>query len=84
MRSCTRLVGDHPPVVGLVPVSCRVHPNPNDLWKDFPVIMRALEPEVMDVIWQAVQPLLARQVSDTTLRARRDEWIHAGVFEPAT
>ena len=23
----------------------------------------------------------ARQVSDTTLRARRDEWIHAGVFE---
>ena len=58
MRSCTRLVGDHPPVVGLVPVSCRVHPNPNDLWKDFPVIMRALEPEVMDVIWQAVEPLL--------------------------
>lgn len=123
MRSCTRLVGDHPPVVGLVPVSCRVHPNPNDLWKDFPVIMRALEPEVMDVIWQAVEPLLPatsrshplgchrprvpdrlcfrgimirlvtgaswvdveaildHQVSDTTLRARRDEWIHAGVFE---
>ena len=23
----------------------------------------------------------ARQVSDTTLRARRDEWIDAGVFE---
>jgi len=123
MRSCTRLVGDHPPVVGLVPVSCRVHPNPNDLWRDFPVIMRALEPEVMDVIWQAVEPLLPatsrshplgchrprvpdrlcfrgimirlvtgaswvdveaildHQVSDTTLRARRDEWIHAGVFE---
>lgn len=100
-----------------------MHPNPNDLWKDFPVIMRALEPEVMDVIWQAVEPLLPatsrshplgchrprvpdrlcftgimirlvtgaswvdveaildHQVSDTTLRARRDEWIHAGVFE---
>ena len=83
----------------------------------------ALEPEVVDVIWQAVEPLLParvethplgchrprvadrlcwwgilirlvtgaswvdieaileRRVSDTTLRARRDEWIAAGVFE---
>jgi hypothetical protein len=75
MRSCTRLVGDHPPAVGLVPVSCRVHPNPNDLWKDFPVIMRALEPEVMDVIWQAVEPLLPAtsrsHPSDATGRACR-------------
>lgn len=85
--------------------------------------MRALEPEVVDVIWQAVKALvpapadrhplgchrprvpdrlclwgllirlvtgaswvdieaiLDEQVSDTTLRARRDEWIAAGVFE---
>ena len=85
--------------------------------------MRALEPEVVDVIWQAIEPLLPvpmschplgchrlrvpdrlcfrgilirlttgsswvdieaildHQVSDTTLRARRDEWIAAGVFE---
>jgi transposase len=85
--------------------------------------MRALEPEVVDVIWAAIEPLLPvpasthplgchrprvpdrvcfrgilirlvtgsswvdieaildRQVSDTTLRARRDEWINAGVFE---
>ena len=85
--------------------------------------MRALEPEVADVIWQAVEALLPAQVeshplgchrprvpdrlcfrgflirlvtgaswvdieaihdhqeSDTTLRARRDEWIDAGVFE---
>ena len=85
--------------------------------------MRALEPEVVEVIWQTVEPLLPRQVethplgchrprvgdrlclwgivirlvtgaswvdieailehrvSDTTLRARRDEWISAGVFE---
>jgi len=85
--------------------------------------MRALEPEVVDAIWKAVEPLLPppdrshplgchrprvpdrvcfrgilirlvtgaswvdieaildHQVSDTTLRARRDEWIDAGVFE---
>jgi transposase len=85
--------------------------------------MRALDPEVADVIWQTVEPLLPppdrshplgchrpkasdrlcfrgllirlvtgsswvdieaileHQVSDTTLRARRDEWIAAGVFE---
>lgn len=83
--------------------------------------MRALDPEVVDVVWQTVEPLLPpqvethpwgchrprvpdrlcfwgflirlvtgsswvdieaildHQVSDTTLRARRDEWI--GVFE---
>lgn len=84
--------------------------------------MRALESEVVDAIWAAVEPLLPtrpehplgchrprvpdrlclwgllvrlvtgaswvdieaildRQVSDTTLRARRDEWIAAGVFD---
>ena len=85
--------------------------------------MRALEPEVVEVIWQTVEPLLPlpadthplgchrprvadrlcfwgilirlvtgsswvdieaileHRVSDTTLRARRDEWIDAGVFE---
>jgi transposase len=88
-----------------------------------PIIMRALEPEVADVVWRVVEPLLPSQVqshplgchrprvpdrlcfrgilirlvtgaswvdieailnhrvSDTTLRARRDEWIDAGVFE---
>ena len=85
--------------------------------------MRALEPEVMDAMWAAAEPLLPRrddghplgchnpriadrvcfegivvrlvtgcswvtaerllgnQVSDTTLRARRDEWVAAGVFD---
>jgi len=99
-----------------------VQPNPDDLVED-PIIMRALEPEVMDVLWRAVEPLLPapgrthplgchrprvpdqlclrgivirlvtgaswvdieaileHRVSDTTLRARRDEWIDAGVFE---
>jgi transposase len=85
--------------------------------------MRALEPEVVDVVWKTIEALLPdrednhplgchrprvpdrlcfwgilvrlttgsswvdieaildHQVSDTTLRARRDEWIAAGVFE---
>ncbi len=87
------------------------------------VIMRALEPEVVDAVWAAVEPMLPTPdddhplgchrprvpdwlcfrgilirlvtgawwvdieaildfaVSDTTLRARRDEWTNAGVFE---
>jgi len=85
--------------------------------------MRALEPEVMDAMWAAAEPLvpvgggdhplgchrrripdrvcfegivirlvtgcswitaeklMANKVSDTTLRARRDEWVAAGVFD---
>ena len=85
--------------------------------------MRALEPEVVEVLWKTIEPLLPAQaaahplgchrprvpdrlcfwgilvrlttgsswvdieallehkVSDTTLRARRDEWIAAGVFD---
>ncbi len=85
--------------------------------------MRALDPEVFDAVWAAVEPLLPppeqshplgchrprvpdrlclrglfirlvtgsswvdieaildHQVSDTTLRTRRDEWIDAGVFD---
>ncbi len=85
--------------------------------------MRALDPEVVDAVWQAVSPLVpapgethplgchrprisdrvcfeailirlttgcswvdaerltGSQVSDTTLRGRRDEWIAAGLFE---
>ena len=86
--------------------------------------MRAFDPEVVDAVWAAIEPLvpasardahplgchrprvadrlcftgilirlvtgcawvdaerlLDKQVSDTTLRARRDEWIDAGVFD---
>ncbi|MCY3786688.1 MAG: IS5 family transposase, partial [bacterium] len=85
--------------------------------------MRALDSEVVDAVWAAVEPrvpvpvddhptgghrpriadrvcfqgllirlvtgcswvtaerLLGQQVSDTTLRARRDEWVAAGVFD---
>ncbi len=31
--------------------------------------------------WVSAEQLLDRAVSDTTLRARRDEWIRAGVFD---
>ena len=31
--------------------------------------------------WVDIEAILDRRVSDTTLRARRDEWIAAGVFE---
>ncbi len=99
-----------------------VLPNPVDQVEVL-VIMRALEPEVVDAVWSAVEALLPTPddehplgchrprvsnrlcfrgilirlvtgaswvdieaildfaVSDTTLRARRDEWIDAGVFD---
>ena len=31
--------------------------------------------------WVDIKAILDREVSDTTLRARRDEWIDAGIFE---
>lgn len=31
--------------------------------------------------WVDVEAILGHQVSDTTLRTRRDEWINAGVFD---
>jgi len=31
--------------------------------------------------WVDIEAILDRQVSDTTLRARRDEWIEAGAFD---
>ena len=31
--------------------------------------------------WETVEALMEYKVSDTTLRARRDEWIRAGVFD---
>ena len=97
-------------------------PN-NDDQVEVSVIMRALDPEVMDAMWAAAEPLLpvrggdhplgchnpripdrvcfegilirlvtgcswvtaerliAHRASDTTLRARRDEWVDAGVFD---
>jgi transposase len=97
--------------------------EPKDKVEVVSYIMRALDPEVFDAVWAAVEPLLPppdrshplgchrprmpdrlclrglfirlvtgsswvdleaildHQVSDTTLRARCDEWIDAGVFD---
>jgi len=97
-------------------------PTPTTEWM-VTSIMRALEPEVVDVLFATIEPLLPapeqthplgchrprvpdrlcfrgilirlvtgsswvdieaildHQVSDTTLRSRRDEWIGAGIFE---
>jgi transposase len=102
-------------------LGCRVRTQPDDP-VEVPYIMRALDPEVFDAVWTAVEPLVPEPatshplgchrrrisnriclwamlvrlvtgclwvdaerlvdgaVSDTTLRARRDEWERAGVF----
>lgn len=45
------------------------------------VLQRDHDPPGHGASWVDVEAILDHQVSDTTLRARRDEWIHAGVFE---
>lgn len=35
---------------------------------------------VTGAAWETIEVLMDRQVSDTTLRARRTEWVNAGVF----
>lgn len=40
--------------------SCRVLPTDDDT-VEVPDIMRALEPEVVDVLWRAIEPLLPAQ-----------------------
>ncbi len=36
---------------------------------------------VLGAPWTAIEHFMGKRVSDTTLRTRRDEWIHAGVFD---
>lgn len=35
---------------------------------------------ISGMAWESIEQILERKVSDTTLRARRDDWIAAGVF----
>lgn len=36
---------------------------------------------VLGASWETIEVILEHRVSDTTMRARRDEWIEAGVFD---
>jgi hypothetical protein len=36
---------------------------------------------VTGAAWTTIEAIMDYRVSDTTLRARRDEWIEAGVFD---
>ena len=57
------------------PLGCHRRRVPD--WVCFLGILQRL---VSGSAWETIEFNLNRQVSDTTLRARRDEWIRAGVF----
>ena len=58
------------------PLGCHRHRIPDRLcfWG---ILVRL----VTGASWVTVEAILERRVSDTTMRARRDQWIRAGVFE---
>lgn len=58
------------------PLGCHRRRVPNRI-----ILVGLLWRLVTGASWETIEQLLDRQVSDTTLRARRDEWIQAGVFE---
>lgn len=67
----------------LVPVPERTHPlgchRPRALDRDcFEVMLVRL---VTGCSWEDAESLCDKKVSDTTARARRDEWVAAGVFD---
>jgi hypothetical protein len=57
------------------PLGCHRRRTPNRV-----VFRGLLYRLITGASWQTIEFLLDRQVSDTTLRARRDEWIQAGIF----
>jgi Transposase DDE domain len=48
---------------------------------DFVCFVWILHRLITGASWETLEAMSGRVVSDTTLRARRDEWIDAGVFE---
>lgn len=85
MRACDREVQDavFEAVRGRIPVPPDNHPLgchrqrvPDDLC--FRGLLIRL---VTGAAWTTVEMLMNYEVSDTTLRARRDEWIRAGLFD---
>lgn len=84
MRACEREVQDAvfeavkgwiPVVVDNHPLGCHRRRVPDRLC--FRGILIRL---ITGAAWTTIEMLLDYQVSDTTLRARRDEWIDAGMF----
>src|SRR3954468_12444518 len=58
------------------PLGCH-RPRVSDRWCLWALLIRL----TTGASWVDIEAILDHQVSDTTLRARRDEWIAAGVFE---
>src|SRR3954453_7177233 len=58
------------------PLGCH-RPRVSDRWCLWALLIRL----TTGASWVDIEAMLDHQVSDTTLRARRDEWIAAGVFE---
>jgi transposase len=67
----------------LLPVPCDGHPLGCHRWRipDRVCFEGILIRLVTGCAWVDVEQLLAGAVSDTTLRARRDEWLAVGVFD---
>ncbi len=65
-----------PPAPRTHPLGCH-RPRVSDRLCFWGIVIRL----VTGCSWMTVEALLDYQVSDTTLRARRDEWITAGVFD---
>ena len=66
-----------PPVPEHHPLGCH-RPRVSDRLCFWGILIRL----VTGCSWVSVEAILEHQVSDTTLRSRRDEWIAAGVFDP--
>jgi len=75
-RPGTTRRNDHPPVVVVAPGQSGCCPHTNDQ-VEVPPIMRALDPEVKDVVWQAIEPLVPVVVDSHPLRRhrrRKSDW----------
>ena len=72
-------VGDHPPVVAVTPIGSELQ-SPNDS-VEIRTIMRALDPEVFDAVWTAIEPLLPVPYDDHPLGCHNPRLADRLVFE---
>ena len=78
-RYVTRQI-DHPPVVCLFRLVCRVHPNPTTDGGLY-LFMRALDPEAKAIVWQAFEPLIPPPVDHHPLGRYRHRKSNYDCFE---